>query len=95
MADVAAQSTSTKTKQTDFFVALRWRDFLAVTEDLSRLKAFPLENQSITMFFCGVSSIALDREVRDKLPGTSGETVMENLRPFVQRKPRLFERISE
>jgi hypothetical protein len=29
------------------------------------------------------------------LPGTSGETVMENLRPFVQRKPRLFERISE
>jgi hypothetical protein len=51
----------------EFYVILKWRDFLAATEDLMNQKIIPQQSQSLSIFFQGLSSVALNKPVRDRL----------------------------
>lgn len=70
----------------EFYVTLKWRDFLAATEDLMNLKIIPQQNLSLSIFFQGLSSVALNKPIRDRL----SMTIWKDLKFLRKRFFRLF-----
>ena len=81
MADVEEECLPPK----KYFSPLKWRDFIRSIQELINQSSFH-KSQAFEIFAVGIASIAQDKIVEDKVQGM--DVVLENLRPYVEQKPR-------
>src|SRR5947209_8467638 len=72
-------------KRETYYAALKWRDFTSSAEQLLNVQTYT-KNQPLEIFLHGCDSIALDKEIQDKVQGL--DIRLENCRTCVNSKPR-------